>query len=1167
VDRAREPEKLAKREGLLSRIATAVPRRVYALAVGLALAGATGVTVYSSIKNTDKITQGPLAAVDPEHDPILQQTHNGDWDFLVYRTADAVVDGSHGNTLYHFIKGTLQDKGLLKDLTDQDKAYYVDGFIQLVKDLNPGVSVDDFGSVNGKTLHFPDYVLAKTHFAEPLSKDHGGYSRLQDMAEADGYPVTDIALQQSTYDNSVKEAVDIPDSSDYRHKNDGRNASVLKLKEDVIPQLEDMGKRFKAKPTSRGAGFIAFYTDVMRSPALNAETKGSSKGTTHTTPRTLDLANGRFLRPDGTEFTFSIDDPSGAVDGNGNPKKIPGPDAEFIEKELQPALTAAALEAGFLLFQEGTHWHLYAPENHTLELHLSEKVAMPPVAPGPRINRSEAQTAYEAALDKMLLNTVDRVEQVDAAKNLKALDKIVTRVVGHGSSRFHAVLCTDTAEISELIGQFGAQSLEDLQLKAEVMLAKSALEQAKTSVAHLGKKVKEPTKARIDEKMAAIQRALDAGKSWEDLASATEALDEELKKIEINIQNPGTDEFKTLTRVRNALLREKLITVTRSLNDDQIVNNHIFDGSVVSRYADIEAAWRYKKDFKGGAVVDKYYPYLHMEGKNHTLPMRKWYERQQAASVYLKAHGAELGYPQDLLDYMSPSLMLSVVHAEMFSEFSGETFVDLAPVLFSAHNLVYGPALNDHELSGGFVQMIYGTFKGLLHNHGAQITALREKDPSYLVIVPPIRSYTDKVKITVGRGRNKRIVTKDQTVEEYDREKFPQAMLTDVDSQLFYDQLAILTHITPGMKVLLADAKFALAWKEASEKDRYLLLGSFSAMAINAGPGSEKYDNGAYKIAKLMLESVNSMALSEYREAIAPACKKQYGNSAKATTTSRNALRGFETMDVLVGRVEVEEPGLLARLENLVTAEPVPTPAPIAPTPIVRTTPGPVQTLSKVPIVVTGDVPRAPLYKDYSALRDRAVADGYALSEDSDDNQKIYEAALASSIPVPDSPDYFRKEGQQSEARAEREAAIVFAHIARQFKNETGGYIPCYSETLQSPEYRATVSSVSDATFYTGRTLAVPNGRFRDPSGKEITVSIPDPKHKGKYLRGPDADKVEALRKTLVKILEEFQAEDYVVVVDMSETGGGYQLYFPKQEKPLYGPDEASIKLELPKTN
>lgn len=226
-------------------------------------------------------------------------------------------------------------------------------------------------------------------------------------------------------------------------------------------------------------------------------------------------------------------------------------------------------------------------------------------------------------------------------------------------------------------------------------------------------------------------------------------------------------------------------------------------------------------------------------------------------------------------------------------------------------------------------------------------------------------------------------------------------------------------------------------------------------------------------------------------------------------------------------------------------------------------------------IFVTGEPERVSIYEVYSPLRDRAIKDGYPISSDRKRNRALYEAALVSSTSVDmplSTPDYFRKPNPDSIAKIEQQALVVFEHIAREFKIRTGGYMLAYTDILRTPEYQDKMSPIDDSTHYTGRTLDIPDGRFRDPSGREMTWSVKKtdeeiamlPKnHKSiaEFKRSPDADQIEKMRPILIQILEEYQAEGWVMAFDETKSGGHWHLYFPKQNKTLYSPDEAAARV------
>lgn len=592
-------------------------------------------------------------------------------------------------------------------------------------------------------------------------------------------------------------------------------------------------------------------------------------------------------------------------------------------------------------------------------------------------------------------------------------------------------------------------------------------------------------------------------------------IQDEIERLEgeENGKKKNKEKIEKLTRVLHAKMYEELFELLKKMDPNQVESKRVLKGTVLDAavpFYELGPVWEWKKKHKSQNKDSEAYDIVidELTDRSNTVTLESWLSSQKAACDYFARNGTALGYNRELTQYMTPSVIAAVMHAEFFSELSGRAFLDLLPVAIESGNLIYGPSVGDTEFSSGEVQIVKGTLENILSNRGETLRAIQMQDFSFTLSIPQRKTKT------VKRGR------KTETIAYYDNQEIINAMITDLPSHAFYTILTIADHIELGFNELMNDSQFKRAWDSAPESERYLFMASFSAMAINNGRGSPKHENGAYQTGVNLLKQVDSSSLTAYITAIPEAASDSvpWNKKSKKTTVARNARKGLEAMQEM-----------LRRAQNLETVEEVAViPEPVKPS-------------------------RIPIYTDYDPMRRLAISDGYPISNDKEANRRLYAAALNNpdAVNVPEKHEYFfRKPNPDSVARMERDAYEIFVQFAKEFKTTTG-YTLSYTDVLRTPEYQDKMSPIDDSTHYTGRTIDIPDGRFLDPKGKEITWSVPDGKPKKgkpqKFKRGPDADTIEQkLRPALIELMEEYQARGYMMVFDETHGGGHWHIYIPK---------------------
>ncbi|MEK9160014.1 MAG: hypothetical protein AAB383_04765 [Patescibacteria group bacterium] len=572
-------------------------------------------------------------------------------------------------------------------------------------------------------------------------------------------------------------------------------------------------------------------------------------------------------------------------------------------------------------------------------------------------------------------------------------------------------------------------------------------------------------------------------------------------------------EIDQLEPILKTKIYNELVDIVKKMTPRQVEEKRILQGTVLDAsfpFYNLQEVWEYKKRAKSQGADAGFYDIVidELSDKSNSVTLESWLNEQEKACAYFNKHGAELGYDPQLAKYMTPSVVLAVMHAEFFSELSGDAFLDILPVAIESGNLPYGPAVGDIEVSMGEVQLLEDTFKLFLSGKSSQLRDIQTSDPSFKFLVPQKKDFTGKKK----------------TVTRYDDQDLVAAMITDTPSHSFYTIMAIAYHIELGFNVLINDLNFKKAWTSAPESERYLFIASFSAGAINNGRGDPDHNNGAYGAATALLKSVDSTALNPYIQAIPTAAADSVPvfKLKKKGTVSRGAKKGAEAMEAMLRRAS-------GMPERPVTVSEILT-----------------------------NKPRVDIFTAYEPLLDRAARDGFAFSTNVGENQEIYAAAKAAGVPVPMEGEGYRvKPYEGLDATLYSDALVIVQRFAAEFKARSGGYSLSIMDLMRSPEQQDAVS-ISKGTHPGGRTADVADGRFLDPAGNEITWS-----EKGS--RGPHADLIEEkLRPVMIQLLEEYQARGFMMVFDETErgaiargntkSGGHWHVYIPTRAQGPVGP-------------
>ena len=332
------------------------------------LVGALGLAAGAALGMEEACTQKPE---QPKEKEPIAKTQSGDWELDV-RTVGLVLMREEKRTVYHFLKKYLQTQPWFPAFPKDDQESVINGYIALIRHLNPDVDIDTYANVEGTPLQFPVELDITSHPSTEISKGNGGYSRVQELAKADGFDLANENKWEAIYENALVHTVEVPQHSPYYNLDrEGSEDSETRLEQDVLDRLVAMGKDFASRTFGGRTGWKLSLTDFLRSPAVQRARHAGEQhpvlATSHYTGRTFDIADGRFIDPDGKLVTWSTFDATGKGTG-------PSAEAKMIDEEMRPALLEVMSAHGFIAFKEGRagHWHTYAPKEHHVDLRALE---------------------------------------------------------------------------------------------------------------------------------------------------------------------------------------------------------------------------------------------------------------------------------------------------------------------------------------------------------------------------------------------------------------------------------------------------------------------------------------------------------------------------------------------------------------------------------------------------------------------------------------------------------------------------------------------------------------------------------------------------------------------------------------------------------------------------
>lgn len=892
-----------------------VGRRELAVAAGLAAAGVAAERLFDK-----DAPESSSSSVEWSAERVQFHFKEGDWEFFIYEDISVSLAKAGEANFHDFLLTLVGQEDWFKKLPAKDRQAYIDGLIASARQLNPGVNLDNFSEVKKAAgFKMPARFLADPNPARVYSKQEGGYSRLQELAAADGFPV-EAGRQQALFEKTYASAQQIPPDLRVYLDRDGSEDSQPCLAPDVIKRLGLAGAAFE-----KATGYRATLTDIMRDPKTQSE-RNSIDNSTHVTARSFDVSNGKFLSSEDKLITWSL-----FVDGKGVGR---GPNAALVES-LRSQFEALGREYGLVLFRESTHWHVYVPEARKIDLKLplasylakasGERVAEPVASPEPEppeVKPPPAPPEEEkkvGPLKRLWRKWFGQEKGKDAVSQPEGDEIKPTKLEEQMGDFFfsdYQHLVSErlpSAEIDQRFSQLEPAidfviieykldgkidrdvfyALEYPDVSGSFKRMTVSAEKWRTS----RKKSEREKREALAETSGSFEDELFQALNFQSFSEenrkkyADMSFDELLRELSELRHSQRPEDSKIWRAISQAWVKERSIDLIRRMSPADIERLGVLKGSTVHGakikirkgvyetappFFDLGDVWRFKRDKKTSGAAQDYVDAilrLDIDSKSHSVDAVAWRQKQRASIDIFRRHHEKFGFNEEVVRYLTPEVMLSIIHAEFFSEFDSRAFVDLSPILFEPYNMTFGPALNDNLCSAGPVQLIESTFVGLLRNNEKKLQEIKAAEGLAATFTIPERSPER------AGGKN-----------PFDPDSFAEALVGNPDSVIFYGTLTVLDHTKPAFDLLFKNERFVKVWQNASDEERELFLGSLAPLAINGGGGRGK------KAAEGIVDDKELRTLTEMARALPT--KISHKNAA------RGGRIGFETTSYLIDRAD-----------------------------------------------------------------------------------------------------------------------------------------------------------------------------------------------------------------------------------------------------------------------
>jgi len=664
-----------KKQSFLERLSpNGFPYRAMLL---IALAGLPACSQNEEIDTVEEAAQSAQEELQ-----VSMKSEKGEWRFQFFerKVMNVTVDDRHGRTLYHFIRGELRQQGhFLGEIPSEDELAIIDAIIFACRQLNPGVNLDDFSGLNGQSIKYPSLILME------YSHEHleDSYSRLQDVAELDGYVIDSTSGRSSTYQRANESGLAVGDGQGYKRAQ-GYEESPALMNEQALARFQSVAQRFY-KDTD---GWSLTYTHVLRTEALQKKQRNGVMNTTHYTGGTIDITDGRFITPDGQEITWSS-----------HPEY-----RDKIEDTFRPLLEHYLLEGGAMVFPEprGGHYHVYFPQSRFIDLssEAQEEIIITP----------EPEKRKKVGVDRGTINRLPaNAEQNEVNDHLWSV-------------------------IQDLAGS-EEPVLSDPDMQRQVDALKDDFDLS-------GFKAKRWILTILSTNFyteGLVMTRVETGLSVRDLQERIDNLSRD--------RQANQELITRFVQVRNQKIYLETVRIVNQMTPEQSRFYRPLLGTTLDNprkvnYSDLEATWKWKSDKRSFRKDRNRGLYTHTQnqlaGRSNSVTMEDWSDMQLQACNLFQQYGESMGYDTEMLPYITPALVLAVTNAEFASEFQGAEYTNISPAIFHDQNLVFGPAGNDNYYSAGVVQMITDTQEEIMGRsiHRIGIYAIQDELPEYGLILP-----------------------------------------------------------------------------------------------------------------------------------------------------------------------------------------------------------------------------------------------------------------------------------------------------------------------------------------------------------------------------------------------------------------------------------------------
>lgn len=652
-------------------IAKTAPKNPFFLAAGAALA------LHYTTESSRRNLESPEFTIEEANEALVVSSEKTE--LRIQTSVRFTPEDGDGPTLYHLLKRVLETDPAFCDLSSSDQSQVIDATIAAARVLNPNHELDQFKTLIGHELLLPAAFDWKPLESSVLDTTHGGYSAVQAYAKRDGFPLDQLG-SKAQFEEALERSEPVPPRGEgWKLDREGSEDSPARLDRDVIAGIESLGTQFHTLSLNGKPGWSFVITDMLRDPSAQKK-RGSIKNSTHSTGRSFDVSDGQWITPEGVLVTWSERDERG--------RASKGPWADTIDETLRPAFQKEALKAGWVLFKEPGHWHVYVPELHTID--LTEE--------------------WERAL----------TEEPEPAETKKPTKKKSSET-------------KTTIERSKLTQKIGDALLKDAkQLRKDRLSEREARKESE----------------RVLEELTAFFRTLPEYQKSQPERPYLTVLRYFKRNPDVNTRKPVTTYEQSLQRSWH---KERVLNLIQRTPPDALGDLAFLQGTTIHRedtpaFSDLGDVWKWKTTHKLNEKYNNLGKYVaqHVETNNHSMDFETWFQFQSNIQDALLKDQEEDTFNPELVRTLGPELMLSTIHAEYFSELDGPTFIALVPTLFEGYNLAFGPAINDTQFSSGLAQLIEPTFAlgsgSLLGRYEALAQRLKDRVPALQdLVIPEVR--------------------------------------------------------------------------------------------------------------------------------------------------------------------------------------------------------------------------------------------------------------------------------------------------------------------------------------------------------------------------------------------------------------------------------------------